>query len=305
MAENEMTLLERVRQMVSAQLASWELAGRNHAALRTVQTREFSFDGFSVYVQFNPSRIVSSGAKVDAASVTARPCFLCPENRPVEQLGIAWRDYDILLNPYPVFASHLTIAHKGHCQQEIAPYLTDMFALSRELPGYALFYNGSRCGASAPDHQHFQAVPAASLPVVGDYGRLKQTHAVQYDRTGRAVTYIMRDYLRTLFCIESAHADALEIAIMKLYNMLMTEPFVEPMMNVVCVWGDEGWRLFVFPRAAFRPWQYSADDERTRLLISPAAVEMAGVMITPLREHFERITAADIADIYSQVSMKL
>ena len=305
MAENEMTLLGRVRQMLSAQLASWELAGRNHAALRTVQTREFSFDGFSVYVQFNPSRIVSSGAKVDAASVAARPCFLCPENRPAEQMSIEWGGYDILLNPYPVFASHLTIAHKGHCQQEIAPYLTDMFALSRELPGYALFYNGPRCGASAPDHQHFQAVPAASLPVVGDYGRLKQTHAVQYDRTGRAVTYVMCDYLRTLFCIESAHADALEIAFMKLYNMLMTEPFVEPMMNLVCVWGDEGWRLFVFPRAAFRPWQYSADDERTRLLISPAAVEMAGVMITPLREHFERVTAADIADIYSQVSMKL
>lgn len=305
MAENDMTLLTRVRQMLSAQLASWELAGRNHAALRTVQTREFSFDGFSVYVQFNPSRIVSSGAKVDAASVAARPCFLCPENRPAEQMSIEWGGYDILLNPYPVFASHLTIAHKGHCQQEIAPYLTDMFALSRELPGYALFYNGPRCGASAPDHLHFQAVPAASLLVVGDYGRLKQTHAVQYDRTGRAVTYILRDYLRTLFCIESAHADALGIEFMKLYNMLMTEPLVEPMMNVVCVWGDGGWRLFVFPRAAFRPWQYSADNEGVRLLISPAAVEMAGVMITPLREHFERVSAADITDIYSQVSMKL
>lgn len=305
MDERDMTLLARVRQMVSAQLLSWELAGRNHAALRTVQTREFSFDGFSVYVQFNPSRIVSSGAKVDAASVAARPCFLCPENRPAEQMSIEWGGYDILLNPYPVFGSHLTIAHQEHFPQEIAPYLTDMFALSRELPGYALFYNGPRCGASAPDHQHFQAVPAASLPVVADYGQLKQTHAVQYDRTGRAVTYVMRDYLRTLFCIESAHADALEIAFMKLYNMLMTEPFVEPMMNLVCVWGDEGWRLFVFPRATFRPWQYSADDERTRLLISPAAVEMAGVMISPLREHFERVTAADIADIYSQVSMKL
>ena len=103
-------------------------------------------------------------------------------------------------------------AYCTYFPQEIAPYLTDMFALSRELPGYALFYNGPRCGASAPDHQHFQTVPAASLPVVGDYGRLKQTHAVQYDRTGRAVTYVMRDYLRTLFCIESAHADALEIA---------------------------------------------------------------------------------------------
>lgn len=305
MQEDKLPFSALVDRMFSSQLAVWDIAERNYTALASVQTREFPFDGFSVYVQFNTSRILSSGAKVDAASVASRPCFLCADNRPKEQSVVEWGKYEILVNPYPIFRPHLTIARKGHLPQEIEPYIHDMFSLAAELPDYALFYNGPRCGASAPDHMHFQAVRADVLPVVNDYISLKQKNASLYDRTGRAVTYTVRGYLRTLFCIESSHADALGIAFMKLYNMLITEPLVEPMMNVVCLWRSGCWYLFVFPRAAFRPWQYSADDEGARLLISPATVEMSGVMITPLREHFERLTAADIADIYSQVSLKL
>jgi hypothetical protein len=114
----------------------------------------------------------------------------------------------------------------------------------------------------------------------------------------------MKDYLRTVFCIESTDADALRIAFMKLYNQFITEPFVEPMLNLVCTYREGSWYLFVIPRGKFRPWQYSAEPDR-RLLVSPATVEMAGIFITPLREHFERITHEDIIDIYSQVTLNI
>lgn len=58
------------------------MAAGNFAALANVEVKEFDLDGMHFKVQFNPARIVSSGAKVDAAAIKARKCFLCDENRP-------------------------------------------------------------------------------------------------------------------------------------------------------------------------------------------------------------------------------
>ena len=297
-----MTIQDQVKELFDQQLSVWEMARNNFEGLKTVQIREFDFDGFAVKVQFNPARMVSSGAKVDAKTIAERKCFLCAANRPEVQRGIEWRDYDILINPFPIFTRHLTIPRREHVDQRLVPYIADMFDLARELTDYVVFYNGPKCGASAPDHMHFQAGNADFLPLVADYFNLKQAGRTELTDAADAVeTYIMKDYLRVVYCLEATDADALKAAFMKLYNTWVKEDGVEPMMNVVCLYRDGKWYLFVIPRGAFRPWQYTAEGDK-QLLVSPATVEVSGLFITPVKEHFDRITKDDVIDILTQCS---
>lgn len=308
-----MTIKEQVNELFEQQLSVWEMARNNFEGLKTVQIREFDFDGFGVKVQFNPARMVSSGAKVDVKTIAQRKCFLCAANRPEVQRGIEWRDYDILINPFPIFPRHLTIPRREHVDQQLVPYISDMFDLARELPDFVVFYNGPKCGASAPDHMHFQAGNADFLPLVGDYFNLKsQGKCTMQCTIDGADIYTIDDYLRVVYCIESCNRDALRQAFMKLYNSWVKEEGVEPMMNVVCLYKEstvngqqstEGkWYLFVIPRGAFRPWQYTAEGDK-QLLVSPATVEVSGLFITPIKEHFERITKEDVVDILTQCTI--
>ena len=294
----------KVNELFDQQLSVWEMARNNFEGLKTVQIREFDFDGFAVKVQFNPARMVSSGAKVDAKTIAERKCFLCAANRPEVQRGIEWRDYDILINPFPIFTRHLTIPRREHVDQRLVPYIADMFDLARELTDFVVFYNGPKCGASAPDHMHFQAGNADFLPLVSDYFNLKQVGRTELVETAdTAETYLIKDYLRVVYCIESADAVALKEAFMKLYNSWVVDADVEPMMNVVCLYREGKWYLFVIPRGAVRPWQYTAEGD-AQLLVSPATVEVSGLFITPVKEHFERITKEDVVDILTQCTIK-
>ena len=299
-----MTIQEKGNELFGQQLSVWEMARNNFEGLKTVQIREFDFDGFGVKVQFNPARMVSSGAKVDAKTIAQRKCFLCAANRPEVQRGIEWRDYDILINPFPIFTRHLTIPRREHVDQRLVAYISDMFDLARELPDFVVFYNGPKCGASAPDHMHFQAGNADFLPLVSDYFNLKAKGKCTKQCTiDGADVYTIDNYLRVVYCIESSDAEALRQAFMKLYNSWVKEEAVEPMMNVVCLYRDGKWYLFVIPRGAFRPWQYTAEGDK-QLLVSPATVEVSGLFITPVKEHFERITKDDVVDILTQCTIK-
>ncbi|MCM1310748.1 MAG: DUF4922 domain-containing protein [Bacteroides sp.] len=147
------------------QLAIWPEVAARYEALKNVEVKNVG----DHCVQFNPARAVSTAAKVDAASIAARPCFLCAENRPKEQIALEWGDYEILVNPFPIFPGHLTIAAKTHIPQTLERRFEDMQKLSRQLPGYTLFFNGAKAGASAPDHMHFQAVPSEYMRVSNKY----------------------------------------------------------------------------------------------------------------------------------------
>lgn len=299
-----MDLQTSVKQLFAAQMRDWPLAAKNFADLARVKVRTFDFDGFSVRVQCNPARVVSSAAKVDAAAIAARPCFLCAQNRPAEQAAVDCGDWEVLVNPFPIFPQHFTLVNRQHQPQEIALHVADFLRFTSALPDYVVFYNGPRCGASAPDHLHFQAGTKDFLPLVGDYFRLKSARARQVDATGSARTFALDGYLRTVFCIEGKRDDALQVAFLKLYNSLVSEPLVEPMMNLVACREQDCTYLFVLPRGAFRPWQYAAESAERQLLVSPAAVEMAGVFVTPVEAHFAKITAADIVDIFGQITLK-
>ena len=291
-----------INSLFHEQLAIWELARVNFAGLKTVQTKSFSFGDFEVKVQFNPARIVSSGAKVDAKTIAERKCFLCAANRPAEQKGIDVGDYEILVNPFPIFPEHFTIPRREHVDQQLKPYFIDMLNLAKAMDDYLIFYNGPKCGASAPDHMHFQAGTKDFLPLVNDYKRLKDTHANLLVSTETTQLFIFENYLRTVYCIESNDIESAKDSFEKLYSYFQTEDEVEPMMNVICIFENGKWFIFVIPRKAFRPWQFTAEAEQ-QLLVSPATVEMCGIFITPIQSHFERITKEDVISILEQTSL--
>jgi ATP adenylyltransferase/5',5'''-P-1,P-4-tetraphosphate phosphorylase II len=294
-------LNNNIKSLFHEQVSNWSLARTNFAGLKAVRTKSFSFGDFEINVQFNPARIVSSGAKVDAKTIAERKCFLCAANRPAEQRVLEFGDYEILVNPFPIFSEHFTIPHKEHINQQIKPYFADMLELTRALDNYLVFYNGPRCGASAPDHLHFQAGTKDFLPLVNDYKRLKDTHAQLLVESETFQLFSFNNYLRTVYCIESTDIESAGDSFEKLYAHYSTDENEEPMMNVVCTFEGDKWFTFVLPRKAFRPWQYTAEGDQ-QLLVSPATVEMCGIFITPIESHFERISKEDVESILKQVS---
>jgi len=307
--KKEKDLNPQLKTLFKSQIEVWDLARTNFEGLKTVQTKSFSFGDFEVKVQFNPARIVSSGAKVDAKTIAERKCFLCAENRPEVQTSVDFGNYEILINPFPIFPEHFTIPRKEHVDQQILPYFTDMLELAKAIDDYLLFYNGPKCGASAPDHLHFQAGTKDFLPLVNDYKRLKATHTDLLVTTETMQLFQMKNYLRTVYCIESTDVESAKDAFEKLYNHLtspltplLKERGTEPLMNIVCLFENQKWYVFVLPRKAFRPWQYTAEGDK-QLLVSPATVEMCGIFITPIESHFEQITKEDIESILEQVSL--
>jgi len=300
-------LQENIKTLFQDQLKNWNLARTNYEGLKTIQTKSFNFGDFEIKVQFNPARITSTGAKTDAKNIAERKCFLCRENLPGEQMGIEFGDYTILVNPFPILPEHFTIPYKNHIPQQIKPHFSDMLKLAKELSDYVVFYNGPKCGASAPDHMHFQAGTKGFLPLVNDYNRLKDTHTDLLVSTNDTQLFQMKNYLRTVYCIESKSVEGSKDAFEKLYsyfqNTLVINEVEEPMMNIVCVFQDNRWFAFILPRKAFRPWQYTAEAEK-QLLISPATVELSGIFIAPIEEHFDRISEKDIESILEQTSLK-
>jgi hypothetical protein len=293
---------QQIKSLFKEQLSNWELARKNYEGLKTVQTKSFDFDGYQVKVQFNPARIVSSGAKVDAKTISERKCFLCLENLPPEQKGISMGDYTVLVNPFPIFPEHFTIPHKEHISQEILPYFADMLVIAKIMSEYVVFYNGPRCGASAPDHLHFQAGTKSFLPLLTDYQKLKPTRAKLIDEEDHLQIFELKNYGRKVVCIETDNIFSAQNAFNNLYKKYAGKGKEEPLMNIVCNYEDGIWYVFILPRKAFRPWQFTAEADK-QLLVSPATVEMCGIFITPIQEHFERISQDDIVSIIEQVTL--
>lgn len=288
-----------IEDFIASQLEEWPLAAKNFDALKGVEVKEFDVDGFPIKVQFNPARIVSSGAKVDAASLKARKCFLCEENRPAEQRGIAWGEYIILINPFPIFPRHLTIP-TGHTDQLIEGRIADMMRLAAQMQGYTVFYNGPRCGASAPDHMHFQAGNSDFL-TIGQALRKVEMNEITSD--GSAKLYAVDSLPLKMFVIDATDPkDGAELFDRLYRAMPVAEGEAEPMMNLLC-WAEDGKvRLVVIPRKRHRPSFYGTEGEGT-MLLSPASVDMGGVFITPRREDFDRMNPDIIRTVFDELCL--
>lgn len=286
------------------QLAEWEQARNNFAALSGVKVKELDVDGMKIKVQFNPARIVSSAAKVDAKSLKERKCFLCAANRPAVQRGIDWGEkYTILINPFPIFPRHLTIPDKNHVDQLIKGRIADMVSLAADLKGYTVFYNGPKCGASAPDHMHFQAGNSDFL-TIGKVLEEAELVPLQVVDDGEAVLSVAQDLPLNMFIIDTTDAHAAQDLFGRLYDaMTIPEGEKEPMMNILCyLTEDEEVRLVVIPRKRHRPSFYGTEGENS-MLLSPASVDMGGVFITPLEKDFNRLDADLVRQVYEELCL--
>jgi len=289
----------QVMGLLQEQLDVWELARNNYEALKQVRVKELNFDRFKINVQFNPARIVSSSAKVDSKSIQERKCFLCEENRPVVQKGLSFReDYIILINPFPIFPKHLTIPAYKHVDQRILNRFEDMLDLAYNLDEFTIFYNGPKCGASAPDHVHFQAGSKGFLPIEKEWKMFAESEVLEYQS---AKLFILSKYLRGAFVIESESKESAVKLFERIYTSLEIKPGEgEPMMNILAWFDTDKWVICIFPRTLHRPSCYTAQGD-DNILISPAAVDMGGVFITPLEKDFEKISVGNITDILQEV----
>ena len=294
------TLAQQAQELWQHQLENWSLARHFYESLKTVQHREFVFQNTRVKAQFNPARIGSTTATIDAKSIAERPCFLCEHNRPAEQTQVDAGDFWLLVNPFPVFPTHFTLPHKQHFPQQILAFFSDFLEFAYQLPDFVVFYNGPRCGASAPDHLHFQAGNKGVLPLIDDYYSVaNQQHEIISElNDGRLMR--LKGLLRKIIVIESRSKSTAVDLFKEYYQTLPTQQELEPMMNVVGLYEKGKWTIFVLPRTAFRPRQFF-DSGNEQLMISPAAVEMAGILITPVEAHFHRLTAADVVDVFQQI----
>ena len=294
-----------VEKFIDNQLKTWPMAAGNFDALRGVEVKELEVDGMPVKVQFNPARAVSSGAKVDAASIKARKCFLCAENRPAEQFGEQWRggagnEYTILVNPFPIFPRHLTIPDPRHTDQLIGGRMADMIRLARELNGYTVFYNGPRCGASAPDHMHFQAGNSDFLTLAD---ALDNAELEPLASENASTLFAVDSLPLKLFVIDAANPEEGEALFDKLYRQMpVAEGEAEPMMNILC-WADgEKTRVAVIPRKRHRPSFYGTEGDDC-MMLSPASVDLGGVFITPRRVDYDRMTPEVVGQIYKELCL--
>ena len=292
---------EIVRELFEEQFASWEQAGNNYKALDGVLAKEIQVDGFPFKVQFNPARIVSSAAKVDAKSIQERKCFLCKENRPAVQKGIDFlykgKDhYTVLINPFPIFSRHLTIPMECHQDQLINGRFDAMLELARQLPDYTIFYNGPKCGASAPDHFHFQAGIKGFMPIESAPLKMKVFYHSPKTTLSR-LTSVMNGVI----VLESSSVEDAAQVFDKIYSSLkVKEGESEPMMNILCWYDNGSWAVIIYLRSKHRPECFFQEGEKN-ILISPASVDLGGVFITPLEKDFTKITAGDISSILSEI----
>lgn len=276
-----------ISRFFNRQLEMWEDARHRFRDLKHVEVHQLSDQ---LKVQFNPARIVSTGAKIDKHTLGERPCFLCERNRPKEQMTKQIDDhFQLLVNPFPILPVHFTIPATKHQPQSIYRHYGEMHRLLSLHSELMVFYNGPKCGASAPDHLHFQAGTSGVLPLQTYWQRLSRNLTDVISLNDEEKISVLRDFLVPAFVIISKSEDSDEELFHRLYrSMPMRGDESEPMMNIIA-WrkGDE-FISVVIPREKHRPDAYFAEGE-AQMMVSPGALDMAGLIITPREEDFSKI----------------
>jgi len=288
-AEPGEPLATRVGELLANQRTVWPQLAAGIEALAGMRERVLERDGARVVLQVNPGRRASVHARVDPASVAARPCFLCPENMPVEEQGVGVGDLVVLPNPFPIVPDHLTIPSREHKPQRLAGQERALLDLARALgSGMLVFYNGPRCGASAPDHFHFQAGACTGVPLLAETA----AHGAEVEPLAR--------FGRRGILLRGAEPGPVSDRIGRVLEVMAEDGGDEPLVNVVAVHRHGVYNVFVFPRAVHRPRCYFA-GEPVRISVSPAALEMMGFLVLADVDHFDRIDADVAHEVFAEV----
>lgn len=302
-------MIGELRKFIKDQLSVWPLAAANFRVLKTLRSKDVKVFGLSCRVQYNPRRVLSSMADTSPEAIAARKCFLCEKNRPAEQFHIKFdgrksRRYNIQVNPYPIFSSHLVIVRDEHIPQAIWHHFPDMLDFTVKYPEYTVFYNGPMCGASAPDHLHFQAVPRRSLPLEDAIDSfLDNPGTSPLASVKDAVLYRFDGFVNGVFALKAVTGKSLA----KLFYRLLDctdrrSGETEPEFNLYTYTKGREYRTFVVMRSAKRSHHFFAEGEE-HLSMSPGAADMAGVFVAPFREDFEKVSSGMLEELLSEVSI--
>lgn len=293
------------------QRSKWALAKKNYDDLEHIKVTTLDLsNGVTIKKQCNPARIVSTTAKIDKASLSKRPCFLCEKTRTKEQDALPFftgseasaSDYpfEILINPFPILPVHFTMPSRHHELQQIKPYFPTMLDFADKNPDFAVFYNGPRSGASAPDHMHFQIGLAKDIPFYNQAALAEAATVHEVSSSGSPILF-RNQWPGACLSIKSKDKLAVEAEFHRIYNALpIPAGEYEPMFNVFAYKKDQTYEVTLFLRSQHRPSCYGT-DEGCRL-VSPGALDMAGLLITPRIEDFESVTAQEAEAIYNEVS---
>jgi SpoIID/LytB domain protein len=304
----------RLEKFINDQLSVWPMAAENYRNLKKARTRMLQVGGLDVVLQYNPVRKISSEAKLDKKSISQRPCFLCPENRPKEQYHIDFegrkgKRYRITLNPYPIFPSHLVISSADHTPQSIWHRYPDMLDFVAENKEYTCYYNGPESGASAPDHMHFQGCPRKLMPLENAADRLissdEGNDELEYLYSLKeARLYHLNIFTKGIFLLRGVTPKSVTKLFYRLLDCasmtISGEP--EPKFNVI-TWFEAGeYRSLVIFRSRHRPHNYFSEGP-DHLSMSPGCADMGGVMVAPEESDYEKMTQELLAQVVSEVSI--
>lgn len=277
-----------ISRFFNRQLEVWTDARHRFRDLKHVETRQFSDQ---LKLQWNPARIVSTGAKIDKKTLGERPCFLCDKNRPKEQMSKQIDEkFHLLVNPFPILPVHFTIPARKHQPQLIYKNYGEMHRFISLHSDLMVFYNGPKCGASAPDHLHFQAGTNGILPLQTNWQRLSRNLTDIISLNDEEKISVLRDFIVPAFVIISKSAESDEVLFRRLYKaMPQRGDETEPMMNIISWRKGEEFISVVIPREKHRPEAYFAEGD-AQFVVSPGALDMSGLIITPREEDFRKLT---------------
>ena len=277
-----------ISRFFNRQLEVWTDARHRFRDLKHVETRQLSDQ---LKLQWNPARIVSTGAKIDKKTLGERPCFLCDKNRPKEQMSKQIDEkFHLLVNPFPILPVHFTIPARKHQPQLIYKNYGEMHRFISLHSDLMVFYNGPKCGASAPDHLHFQAGTNGILPLQTNWQRLSRNLTDIISLNDEEKISVVRDFLVPAFVIISKSAESDEALFRRLYKaMPQRGDETEPMMNIISWRKGEEFISVVIPREKHRPEAYFAEGD-AQFVVSPGALDMSGLIITPREEDFRKLT---------------
>lgn len=315
--EEVMTLFERQRR-------EWSDVDRRYSELEQVEIKKFEVNGVSFTAQYNPARIVSTGAKVDKTAISQRPCFLCRRNQPAEQLHLDMLGkFQLCVNPYPILPYHFTLPMRRHLPQMARPQFPALCSMAMNLPSFVVFYNGAQCGASAPDHAHLQLGAKGQIPLQRDWNRYESGLMKIYplttpeerwveeenDSQADCGIFLLQRFAYPLFILKMTGNETKYLLFEKLIAALpVVEGEDEPRFNLLA-WkqrktgtAEDELIVAVVPRRKLRPACYFTEGPE-HYVISPGSVDMGGLIITPRREDFDRITGEKITEILREVTL--
>lgn len=287
-----------ISRFFNRQLEKWDDARHRFRDLKHVETKKLSEE---VRLQFNPARIVSTGAKIDKKTLGERPCFLCDKNRPKEQMSQQIDErFHLLVNPFPILPVHFTIPARKHQPQAIYKNYGEMHRFLSLHSELMVFYNGPKCGASAPDHLHFQAGTSGILPLQTNWQRLSRNLTDVISLNDEEKIAVVRDFIVPAFVIISKSEESDETLFHRLYkSMPMRGDETEPMMNIIAWRKEDEYISVVIPREKHRPEAYFAEGD-AQVMVSPGALDMSGLIITPREEDFHKLTEESATTILQE-----